>query len=86
MRVKVYKHKRLDKFISEKEYDELHYYIQDDYKYYKTVSVSGRDSNGDFLTSMLIGGITDSALLGGVLGGSFGGGLLGDILDGDLWD
>ena len=39
---------------------------------------------GDLLTSIIIGAVTDSALLGGFLGGSFLGGAIGDTLDGDL--
>lgn len=87
MRIKVYKHKlKTEDYISEKEYNRLDVYDQMDYKYYKTVNVKDDDSSGDFLTSAIIGGVTDSALLGGLLGGSFLGGALGDILDGDLFD
>ena len=39
-----------------------------------------------FLTSMLVGSLTDSAILGGLIGGDPIGGLLGDLLDGDLMD
>lgn len=43
------------------------------------------DEDDSFLTSAIIGAVTDSALLGGLLGGSLLGGLTGDLLgDGDL--
>lgn len=41
---------------------------------------------GDFVTSLVIGAVTNSALLGGLLGGDLLGGILGDALDGDLMD
>lgn len=44
------------------------------------------DEDDSFLTSAIIGGLTDSALLGGLLGGDLLGGILGDSLDGDLFD
>lgn len=42
-----------------------------------------RGADGSFLTSAIIGAVTDSALLGGLLGGSLLGGLLGDSMFGD---
>ena len=44
------------------------------------------DSSSQFITSAVIGAITDSALLGGLLGGDILGGTLGDMSDGDLMD
>ena len=44
------------------------------------------DDSGDFLTSAVIGAVTDSALLGGMLGGDMLGGIVGDLFDGDLFD
>ncbi len=44
------------------------------------------DEDDSFLTSTIIGAVTDSALLGGILGGDMLGGILGDVLDGDLFD
>lgn len=44
------------------------------------------DSSSRFITSAVIGAVTDSALLGGLLGGDIIGGTLGDMSDGDLMD
>ncbi len=44
------------------------------------------DDGTSFLTSLIIGGITDSAILGGLLGGDMLGGIIGDMMDGDLMD
>lgn len=45
---------------------------------------SGSD---DFITSAVIGAVTDSALLGGLIGGDLVGGIVGDLLNGgDLFD
>lgn len=44
------------------------------------------NSTDNFVTSAVIGAVTDSALLGGLLGGDLLGGVLGDSLDGDLFD
>lgn len=46
----------------------------------------GRNDDGDFILSAIIGAATDSAILGGLLGGSIMGGVLGDVFDGDLFD
>ena len=40
----------------------------------------------DFLTSALIGAVTNSALLGGLLGGDIIGGIVGDFLNGGSID
>jgi len=44
------------------------------------------DDSGDFLLSVGVGAVTDSAIIGGLVGGSLLGGTLGDASDGDLWD
>lgn len=41
--------------------------------------------SGDFLTSFVIGAMTDSSLLGGIIGGDIVGGMLGDMMDGELF-
>lgn len=42
---------------------------------------------GDFVTSAIIGGVTNSAIIGTVLGGDPVGAILGDIFNGgDLFD
>lgn len=66
--------------ISEQEYFGLPTYEKERYSY------ESSNSNSDFVTSALIGTVTDSALLGGLLGGDIVGGVLGDMLDGDLLD
>lgn len=44
------------------------------------------DDSGDFLTSAVIGAVTDNAIVGGLLGGDMLGGIIGDIFsDGDLF-
>lgn len=45
-----------------------------------------QNDSGDFLTSAIIGVVTDSAIIGGLLGGSITGGIVGDLFDGDLFD
>lgn len=40
-----------------------------------------RDPNGDFLTSVIVAQVTDSALLGTLIGGSVAGGIVGDMLN-----
>lgn len=44
------------------------------------------DDGTSFLTSLVIGAVTDSAILGGLLGGDIVGGIVGDMMDGDLID
>lgn len=44
------------------------------------------DDGTTFLTSLIIGAITDSAILGGLLGGDIVGGIVGDMMSGDLMD
>ncbi len=45
------------------------------------------DDNFDrFITSAIIGKVTNSAILGGLLGGDLLGGIVGDSLDGSLDD
>lgn len=47
---------------------------------------------GDFLTSAVVAGVTDSAILGSVIGGDITGAVIGDVFFGDedsddpLWD
>lgn len=64
--------------ISEHEYSGLSTYEKEKYSY--------ESNNSNFITSALIGTVTDSALLGGLLGGDIVGGVVGDMLDGDLLD
>jgi hypothetical protein len=75
-----YKHRDTGRIISNNEYYHLPDLLQIDYK-----KLPEADS-GDFLTSAVIGSVTDSALLGGLLGGDLAGGIVGDLLDGDLFD
>ena len=65
--------------ISESTYNRLQ--IKDKRRYVKK-----DDASGDFVTSAVIGAVTDSALLGGLLGGDMLGGVMGDLLDGDLFN
>lgn len=44
------------------------------------------DDGGNFVASVVIGAVTDSAIIGGLLGGDMMGGVVGDLLDGDLMD
>lgn len=44
------------------------------------------DDDSRFVTSLVIGAVTDSAILGAIVGGDVTGGIVGDILDGDLMD
>lgn len=44
------------------------------------------DDTDRFVSSAIIGAVTDSAIIGGLLGGSLLGGIVGDGLDGDLDD
>lgn len=76
-----YKHRRTGRTISTSDYHDMESWEQSDY-----VRESSSGSSGDFLTSAVIGAVTDSALLGGLLGGSMTGGVVGDMLDGDLFD
>ena len=45
----------------------------------KIIEQSENDS--DFITSAIIGGLTDNFIVGGLIGGSFEGGILGDLLN-----
>lgn len=56
--------------------------------HYCTSTGKTHNANEDnsFLTSFVIGAVTNNALLGGIIGGSIVGGLLGDLLDGNLFD
>ena len=71
-----YKHIIYGNIIESEEYETLSKHEQGDY--------NRIDSNGDFITSTIIGAATDSAILGGLLGGDIIGGIFGDLLDGDL--
>lgn len=42
--------------------------------------------SGDFILSMAVGAVTDSAILGGLIGGDIAGAIIGDLFDGDLFD
>ncbi len=42
--------------------------------------------DSDFLLSVVVGSLTDSAIIGGLVGGDIIGGIVGDVLDGDLFD
>jgi len=74
-----YIHKRTGEAISKRTYDILPYSA-------KSYYMMSDDDDGDFLTSAVIGAVTDSALLGGLLGGDIVGGIVGDLFDGDLFD
>ena len=76
-----YINKYTKRIISESTYDELDWDDQLDYK-----PIDDDDDGGSFISSAVIGAVTDSALLGGILGGDMLGGTVGDMLDGDLWD
>lgn len=73
-----YKHRQTGSVISSSTYYSLPSYERADY--------GEVNDSGDFLTSTVIGAVTDSAILGGLLGGSITGGIVGDLLDGDLFD
>ena len=75
-----YKHMTSGRVIDRHEYENLMSFQKEQY------SLMSESGTGDFLTSTVIGAVTDSALLGGLLGGSLMGGLLGDSLDGDLFN
>lgn len=45
-----------------------------------------RDDDGDFVMSVAIGALTNSAILGGLLGGDLIGGIVGDLMNGGLDD
>ena len=79
--MRTFKHKITGKIITEDTYNELYSFEQSDY-----ILQSSSNSGGDFITSAIIGGVTDSALLGGLLGGDILGGVVGDLFDGDLFD
>ena len=79
----MYIHKSSGARISQSTYNGLSYL---DKLNFIPESSNRSSSNGDFLTSAVIGAATGSALLGGLLGGDMLGGILGDSLDGDLWD
>lgn len=72
-----YINKRTGREISTTDYYELDSWEQNNYE---------RKSSGSFVTSVVIGAVTDSALLGGIISGSMTGGIIGDMLDGDLFD
>jgi hypothetical protein len=74
-----YKNKITGNVISGDDFDDLSYEEQSSYH-------KQDDSSGDFLTSMAIGAVTNSALLGGIIGGDITGGIVGDMLDGNLFD
>lgn len=73
-----YKHIKTEKTVGEEGYSWLSPLEK---PFYKEI-----DSSGQFITSAVIGAVTDSALLGGLLGGDIVGGIVGDLLDGDLFD
>jgi hypothetical protein len=73
-----YRNTETDEIIDSYDYNQLSSYEKRDYR--------ECNDDGDFLTSAVIGAVTDSALLGGLLGGDLAGGILGDMLDGDLFD
>jgi hypothetical protein len=79
-----YVHKQTNRVISSYDYDNLDFEEQCDYR--RLRSDEQLDSSGDFLSSVIIGAVTDSAIIGGVLGGDLLGGVVGDMLDGDLFD
>jgi len=76
-----YIHKRTGARISYSSYKNLDWYDKEQF-----VAETSSNNSGDFLTSTVLGAVTDSALVGGLLGGNLIGGLLGDCLDGDLSD
>jgi len=52
----------------------------------KVIDTNDPNDNGDFVTSMLVGAMTDNAIIGGVIGGSMLGGICGDMMgDGGLF-
>lgn len=77
-----YRNKNSGVLISEREYNSMSYSEKQNYRRIDSSS----DSSGDFLTSAVVGAVTDSAILGTVVGGSITGAILGDIFDGDLFD
>ena len=78
--MKYFKHIRTGSTISSNTFYSLPSSIQSQY------TEINNNQNSDFLTSAIVGSVTDSALLGGIIGGSFLGGAVGDLLDGDLFD
>lgn len=77
-----YRNKNSGVLVSEREYNNMSYSEQQNYRR----TDSSNNSSRDFLTSTVVGAITDSAILGTVIGGSITGAILGDVLDGDLFD
>lgn len=77
--------------VSSSEYYAMSYSEQRNYRIStnrsnNTPTTSSNDTGG-FMTSAIIGHVTDSALLGGLLGGDMIGGIVGDMFsDGDLMD
>jgi hypothetical protein len=81
-----YKNRYTNRLITETEYYNLFPSERGDYERISIHDVPQRDSGGDFMTSAVIGAVTDSAFLGGFIGGDMLGGIVGDIIDGDLGD
>lgn len=73
--------------VSSSEYYAMSYSEQRNYRISTNSSTTSSNNNGGFMTSAIIGHVTDSALLGGLLGGDIVGGIVGDMFsDGDLMD
>ena len=82
----MYIHKQSGARITLADYNNLSYNEKGNFVRESSSTSSQRSSNGDMLTSGIIGAVTDNALIGGILGGSLLGGLAGDLLnDGDLF-
>lgn len=79
------------KYFTESEVEQamknLSSYEREELRKHVKSSSSNSSSDGDFLTSAVIGAVTGSSILGGLLGGDMVGGLLGDAFEGtdDSW-